>query len=481
MTTRPTTPHPTTPHSTTVHPTTTHLPALDLFGIGFGPAAIAVATAIEDESDQLPPATGRLTTHPPARLTTMFADRADSAAWQPNMLLAGTDIQHHFLRDYATPRNPRSRFTFPSYLVDTGRFFPFTLMGGYVSRHEWSEYTQWVARRLSLPVRYGTEVVLVSPVTRAGRVVAARVLCRDPATGEQSEHLARNVLVSTGHQPFVPDLFAPHVGARMFHSQEFLARMSALPAERLRRVAVVGAGQNAGEIILHLAGALPQARIVSLARNSGFRMYNLGHFSNEAYFPAETDYFYALDHDQRQQVFAELHSTNYACVDPDLSTALYRAVYEDRHWGRGRLDMRKRTAVDTCAAAPGGGFRLGIREVHTGAVEELDADLVVLCTGYREPRLPAVLAPFAGYLDHDEHGDPVVTRAFRLGMRPGCDVGLYLNGITEWRHGINSATSFSTMAVKGGEILADLQARRRAASPAPATNGHRTDPVAIAR
>jgi L-ornithine N5-oxygenase len=453
---------------------TSYVPVVDLFGIGFGPAAIAVGTAIADEFDQLPPDA--------ARLTTAFVERADSSAWQPNMLLAGTDIQHHFLRDYATPRNPCSRFTFPSYLVDTGRFFPFTLMGGYVSRHEWSEYTGWVARRLSLPVRYGTEVVLASPVTRQGRVVAARMLCRDLATGERSEHLARNVLVSTGHQPFVPELFAPHLGARVFHSHEFLSRISAVPADRLRRIAVIGAGQNAGEIILELAGMLPQAQIVSLARNSGFRMYNLGHFSNEAYFPAETDYFYALDHDQRQKVFAELHSTNYASVDPDLSTALYRAVYEDRHWGRGRLDMRKRTAVDTCAAAPGGGYRLGTREVNTGASGDLDVDLVVLCTGYREPRLPAVLEPFAGYVEHDQHGDPVVTRAFRLDVPPACEVGLYLNGLTEWRHGINSATSFSTMAVKGGEILADLQARRAAAAgPRPAANGHVTDPVPIAR
>lgn len=424
----------------------------DLVGIGFGPAAIAVAAAIEDETEAGAP-----------RVTTRFLERAPDAAWQPNMLLAGTDIQHHFLRDFATPRNPRSRFTFPAYLVDTGRFYPFTLMGGYVSRHEWSAYVQWTAAQLDQPVRYDTEVTEVVPVREGGRVVAARVRGADVRTGAPVEQLARNVLVSTGHQPYVPELFAPAVGERLFHSSQYLPRIGALAGASVRTVAVVGAGQNAGEILLHTAAAFPDAEIHSLARNSGFRLYNLGHFSNEAYFPAETDYFYALDAQQREKVFAEVHSTNYAAVDPDVSTALYRLVYEDREWGRGRVHMRKRTAITSCTTGAGGGVRLGLREVNTGAVDELDADLVILCTGFREPKVPAVLAPFEECVDREPNGDPVVSRDFRLGVTPDCEVGLYLNGVTEWRHGINSATSFSTLAIKAGAILRDLRSRQ----PAP--------------
>lgn len=427
----------------------------DLVGIGFGPAAIAVATAIEDdrETDAAP-------------LSCRFLERAPSSAWQPNMLLPGTDIQHHFLRDFATPRDPRSRFTFPSYLVDTGRFYPFTNLGGYVSRHEWSAYVRWVTDQLAASVRYDAEVVEVAPVLEAGTVVAARVTSRDTGTGARSTHLTRNVLVSVGHQPHVPDEFAPAVGPTLFHSAEFLARMAALPTPP-RRVAVVGAGQNAGEILLYLANALPRAEIHSLVRNSGFRMYNLGHFSNEAYFPAETDYFYGLDGARREKVFGDVHSTNYASVDPDVSTALYRAVYDDRQWGPGRLHMRKRTAVESVTALPGGAHRLGLREVNTGATGRLEVDLVVLCTGFTEPRLPAMLEPFAEYVVRDENGDPAVSREFRLGTTPVCDVGVYLNGITEWRHGINSATSFSTLALKAADILRDL--RRR---PTARTNGH---------
>ena len=284
------------------------MPALrtsaDLLGIGFGPAALSVAVALDDRLDQPLQDTAPILAH--------FLERAPSAAWQPTMLLPGTDIQHHFLRDYATPRNPRSRFTFPGYLVDTGRFFPFTLMGGYVSRQEWSEYTMWVAGRISASVDYGSEVTSAEPVLRDGRVVAARVRSRDLAGASEMTHTASNLLVSVGHTPHVPAELSPLLGSRVFHSSQYLPRIRALRQEEPLRFAVIGACQNAGEIILHLASQFPNARIHSLARNSGFRLYNLGHFSNEAYFPAETDYFYALDAAQRQRVFQEVYSTNYA-------------------------------------------------------------------------------------------------------------------------------------------------------------------------
>lgn len=439
----------------------------DLVGIGFGPAAIGVAAVFEDEYEFLPKGT--------ERITTSFLERAESSAWQPNMLLPGTDIQHHFLRDFASPRNPRSRFTFPNYLKETGRFYPFTQMGNYVSRTEWSEYVQWTVNQLDQDVRYHAEVVGISPVTDGDRVVAAAVRYQDTRTGEIAERVARNVLVSTGHQPFVPEVFATHTGDRVFHSSQYLPRIAGLDRNSPLRIAVVGAGQNAGEIFLHVAQSFPNAQVYSLARNSGIRMYELGHFSNEAYFPAETDYFYALDKERRQRVLGEQHATNYAAVDPDVSTAMYRMVYEDRFFGPRRLHMRKRTAV-TAVAPRADGIRLSLSEVYLGTRDELDVDLVIACTGYREPRLPSVLAPFERLVKFDVHGDPEVTMAHRVVTEPGCQVGLYLNGITEWRHGINSATSFSTLALKAERIVADVQQRHLAHNR---RNGDRTALITI--
>jgi L-ornithine N5-oxygenase len=244
-----------------------------------------------------------------------------------------------------------------------------------------------------------------------------------------------------------------------------LPRAAALDGTEPSRIAVIGAGQTAGEIFLHLAQLFPNAQLYSLARNSGIRLYELGHFSNEAYFPEETEYFYALDADRRRRVFAEQRATNYAAVDPDLSTAWYRAVYDDKFFGPGRLHMRKRTAVESMTSNSAG-VRLDLREVYLGTPEELDVDVVVLCTGYREPKLPAALTPMAPFIPLEEDGCPEVSKAHRVRTTPGCEVGIYLNGITEWRHGINSATSFSTLALRAERIAEDLQATHDRA-PAP--------------
>ncbi|HEY8985051.1 MAG TPA: SidA/IucD/PvdA family monooxygenase [Streptomyces sp.] len=428
----------------------------DLVVAGFGPAGISLAVAAVDHDEAQP--TGR------PDLDAVFLERAADSAWQPNMMLPGTDIQHHFLRDFATPRDPRSRFTFPNYLVSTGRFYPFTLLGGYASRREWSAYIEWAAREIRRPVEYHREVVEVLPVPDPdGRIRSVEVVSVDPRDGFHHRHRARNIAISTGHQPYVPELFRPSLGERVFHAQELLPRLSLLPDGPLR-IAVIGAGQSAGEILLHLAAARPDHQLHALIRNAGFRMYELGHFSNEVYFPEETDYFYNLDDSQRERVFAGAKATNYAAVDPDVSTALYQSVYDDRLTGRDRWHIHRRTEVTevtvrhTSDGTPSG-VTLRLSEVNTGEAETLDVDAVVLSTGFTEPRIPPALRPLQEYLRTDDAGDPVVTRAYRIETRDDFEAGVYLNGVTEWRHGISSATSFSVMAVKADTIHRDLRDR----------------------
>lgn len=427
----------------------------DVVVAGFGPAGIALAAAIEDHQDANPG---------PARpLDAVYLERAASSAWQPNLVLPGTDIQHHFLRDLATPRDPRSRFTFPSYLWQSGRFYQFTLMSGYVSREEWSDYIEWASAQVSQPVHYHREVTRVEPVPGpGGRVRAVRVVSRDTRDNSTHEQVGRNVVIATGHEPWVPDMFRPHLGDRVFHASQLLPRLEALRGEGRdpRRVVIVGAGQTAGEIALHLAALYPAAQVHSIVRHAGFRMYELGHFSNEVYFPDQTDYFYALTPDQRERALDQSRPTNYAAVDPDVSALLYKAVYDDQRKGRHRLHMHRRTEIVSVAPGGDGAIGLGTVQVHTGERGRVDADLVILCTGYREPVLPEALRPMTPYLRQDEAGRPSLTREFRAETTGDCEAGVYLDGITEWRHGIGTATSFSQMATRADTIHRDL--RRRA-------------------
>ena len=60
----------------------------DVIGIGFGPANIALAIAMEEME---------------FAGTRLFLERHASTQWQPEMMLSGSDIQNHPSRDLVTP------------------------------------------------------------------------------------------------------------------------------------------------------------------------------------------------------------------------------------------------------------------------------------------------------------------------------------------------------------------------------------------
>ena len=425
-----------------------------LVGIGFGPAGIALAVALSDDHEFAGAEPHSLGLH-----DAVFLERAEDSAWQPGMILPGTDIQHHFLRDFSTPRFPSSRFGFVQYLHAKGRLYPFTLKSGYVSRSEWSDYCLWVAEQVRADVRYRTEVTALEPVVEGADLVAVDVVARALDDGTERRLRTTRLVLSTGHQPVIPEQFRGALGPRVFHSSQFSAMWSRL--DRPRRVAVLGGGQNAGEILLHLH-ATTDVDLVSIVRNSGIRTFDLGHFSNQAYWPQETDYFYALPGPARRTVFEEQHGTNYAAVDGDVSHGLYQAWYEGEVTGRQRLTMLKRTVVRSVVDL-GDQVRLELQDRHTGESCALTVDAVIIGTGYAEEPFPAVLEPMREHVAVDEDGLPEISRDFELRLSGNSPVQLYLNGMSERRHGIANATSFSVMALRAGQISA--AARAKDASP----------------
>jgi L-ornithine N5-oxygenase len=275
-------------------------------------------------------------------------------------------------------------------------------------------------------------------------------------TGDLRTVTTPRVVLATGHEPYVPEPFQSVLGDRVFHSSSFSHRFDAL-RDGLRSVLVIGAGQNAGEILLQLHGAT-DAELFSVVRNSGFRLYDLGHFANQAYWPGETDYFYELPAPARAQVFDEQYRTNYAAVDPDVSTGLYNAWYDGEVSGRQRLNMIKRHELldlslhgDTVTAL--------IRERYTGEIQRLITDAVILATGFREQLVPRVLLPLEDRLVREGDGRLALGRDFRVALRGAESVDVYLHGMSERRHGIASATSFSLLALRAGEIVASVRSR----------------------
>src|SRR5262245_33505311 len=179
----------------------------DIVGVGFGPGNIAVAVALEEMGW-----TG----------SCLFLEKATEPGWQAGMLLPGMDTQHHPLRDFATPRNPRSRFGFLSYLHAEGRFFDFLNLGlQYPLRSDYAGYVKWVARHFDHQVSYGEEVVEIS----VKQVRGANFLCLQTRSGK--EVWTRSLVFAPGRSPYVPEAFKRSASPRVVHLNGYLPAIEA--------------------------------------------------------------------------------------------------------------------------------------------------------------------------------------------------------------------------------------------------------------
>lgn len=419
---------------------------LDLVCVGFGPANIALAIALEE-------------LWPTARAT--FLEKADGPCWQPAMLLSGADIQNNPIRDLVTPRNPRSRYTFVNYLHETGRLFKhLNLPGHFPLRKEYAKYIQWVAEQVSADVEYGCEVTRIGLADGGG---GRRIV--EVSTADGRTLRAHSVVVAPGRSPNVPPVFAGLATPQVFHTADYLPNVAHLDRGYTGTVVVVGASQSAGEVVLDLVGRLPEATIVNVMSGFGYRLKDTSPFSEEVYFPEFTSYYYQASPEGKERLRAQLRPTNYSSADRDVVDALYCRMYEDELDGQSRLTMRTNRRIDRATHADGKVF-LEMTEQITGARDVLAADLVILATGYRDigvhdrqERLPPLLADLAGILRTDDETGLSVGFDYRL--EPASSSRsippIYVNGLCETTHGLGDAGSFSLLALRSKAIVQSLR------------------------
>lgn len=414
---------------------------LSLAGIGFGPQGVAVAAAIADLAERLDADfTDRVA----------FFEKASGPGWQTGLLFRNTDIQHHYLRDLATPRDPRSRFTFANFLKEQDRIFEFGSLvygggGGAVSRIEWSEYVGWAAAQLDDYVTYDSPVSDLR-VKRVGDedMIALMV--------PQGDVLARAVVYCGGRDLYYPPVFRDHLGERVFHATGFLDHVRALPDLDGRSVAVIGAGQSAIEIVQHLHGTYHRAKITCIQRAVGFHHGDHSPFVQRMFHPRESDYFFSLPDDGRTSLLAEIMRANYAAVDKEAVSALYRTIYEDNLLRTPRIRMIPSSEVTGVREDADGRYAIEVTNNLDASRLTVEADVVVLATGYVDQPLPGVLEPLRAMLRWDGRGCPVVNYDFSLATLDDAKPIVFVPSAGESSHGLGSSSSFSMVALKAGRV-----------------------------
>lgn len=430
-----------------------------VLGLGFGPANLALAIALEERGY-----TG----------TTRFLERTDRFRWQHEQLLQGADIQNNPFRDLIMPANPNSRHTFVNYLASRSQLTSYLHLNlKFPLRLEYADYLAWVAESFTDSVDYGQPASRVSVIERDGRDLF-RV---ESADGRS--YLGENLIVGTGRSPRIPPAFSAHLGPEVFHSTTYLSSMDRLSRREGLRVAVVGSSQSAIEIVLDLLDRPGVSQVISIHRSIGFRLKDTSPYSRQVFLPEFVDYFYPLPRDVKRRLRDELKSINYAACDQDVIDRLAGRQHECKLTGSDRFNLILFSEVrQVVMSARPGGHRLVIHDINNQAGQVVDVDAVVLATGFSDfgtrqgdQCYHPVLNGLANRLDLDDEGLPVVARDYSVQVKG--DHGrlrLYLNGLCEPSHGMGDAGALAMLSVRSADIAESLMTDPDSARPRQPVN-----------
>lgn len=242
----------------------------DLLCVGFGPASLAVAIALNDAMDPALGASKDLNFKPKV----CFLEKQNQFAWHSGMLVPGSRMQISFMKDLATMRNPRSSFTFLNYLHHKKRLIHFTNLGTFLpARMEFEDYMRWCALHFDNVVNYGEEVVEVvpGPTNARGVVDFFTVVSRNTGTGEISSRNSRKVVIALGGKAKMPPGFPQD--PRIMHSSKYCTHLPQMLNDDMApyNIAVVGSGQSAAEIYHDLHRRYPNSRTTLILRDTALR------------------------------------------------------------------------------------------------------------------------------------------------------------------------------------------------------------------
>ncbi|MEN5108050.1 SidA/IucD/PvdA family monooxygenase [Pseudomonas sp. TWI672] len=415
---------------------------VDILGVGFGPANVALAAALEE----LAP-----------KLRVRFIEGRNGPHWQPNMLLPGSDIQNHPLRDLVTPRNPRSRYSFTNYLFENRRLYEhLNLPLHYPLRVEYAQYVSWVASFFVDSVDYGSAAKRVTLVDEDSNFPRHYLV----ATGNGKRYRAKSLILAPGRTPYVPAPFSQLDDPRVQHLNNYMpALATAIDSASSRcRVAVIGGSQSAVEILLHASQYPGVKQVIGYTRNFSYRQKDTSPFSDEVYFPSFVDAYYQTNSDIKQRLRNELVTTNYSSADIDVLSQLYLRRYEQSLLGLDGLRLERCQEIIECSPREDG-VLLVTKSFLNGQLQENTFDLVILATGFmdlgdgeRQERCPALLTDIV-----DTASPLAITRDYRIEAKGGLPT--YLNGLCESSHGMGDAGSFSLLAIRSGTIVESLLGR----------------------
>jgi L-ornithine N5-monooxygenase len=428
----------------------------DVVGVGVGPANLALVTAMLDAREA--GARG-----PRA----IFLERAPAFAWHPGALLPGSRVQVPFLKDLATLRNPRSRYSFLNYLFEAGRLEEFVnLRELFPERDEFGAYMQWVAAQAGSLIRYASPVVELRPVAGIdGRLdrIAAVVQAAD---GSTRTYTGRAVVIAVGRRPAWPAGVGRDEAHRIVHTSSLLAHAESDDWKRdvAPRVLVVGSGQSAIEAACFVLTRWPRAHVELCHRSVALKAMDDNPFVNQSFFGQSVPAFHAMTDAARGRAIDGVSHANFGVAERQLLDELYRRHYAGVRTGAPRVTFLSGHEL-VRGETDGVVVNVVARCVLSGRAVERTVDRVVLGTGY-EDEIPALVETLDPWLQRDGAGRLLADADYRLKTVETMTAAVFLQGTGQQQYGPGEPT-LSIRAVRAGVLLAGLKRALAASHPAP--------------
>jgi lysine N6-hydroxylase len=399
-------------------------------------------------------------TDPVDELDGVFLEARDELAWHPGMMLDDATLQVPFLADLVTMADPSSRWSFLSYLKETGNLYPFYIRESfYPLRREFDDYCRWAAERLER-VRFGQAVAAVEHDAQSmdgGQYVVTT------STGEQ--HRGRRLVLGVGTTPQVPEALrsvvdgfetgasAPSSTAVGIHSADYLSHKREL--QRLDSITIVGSGQSAAEVYRDLLAEIPGHgyRLTWLTRSPRFFPMEYTKLTLEMTSPEYTSYFHDLPTATRERLGREQRPL-YKGISRDLVDEIFDLHYRLRVQGDGPHTTLVTNTSVISAACGDTAYELACHHDETGEDFTLRTEGLVLATGYAA-EVPDFLDPIRDRIRWDEQGRYDVARNYTIDHD---DREIFVQNAEEHTHGL-AAPDLGMGAYRNSVIIAAMTGR----------------------
>jgi lysine N6-hydroxylase len=253
--------------------------------------------------------------------------------------------------------------------------------------------------------------------------------------------------LGSGLTPSVPQCAKKYLGSKVFHSSEYLQHAHEFKA---KSVAVIGGGQSAAEIILHLLrldDELPAKINWIFANNNILPMDNTA-FTSEIYSPGYARHFYNLPKEKRARLLQEQVLSSDG-VSEQLISAIYQRLYVLDNLQQTPLQFSLLPNIKLINIKESHDYELILSERSESNIV-VAADIIILCTGYKW-EFPSYLKALKGRIPlENEHF--VVNKDYSIQWDGPRANRIYVQNAATHSHGI-ADRNLSLMAWRSANII----------------------------